>query len=234
MAAASQRSVCCVVRTAAPAAPAVTGLTGVTLLTAGPLVGRSQGNQLARRELARAIYHPSLLSRLAARFVNWLESLALHGPGGSLNWLVVILLGIGVLALLGTVGYIAGSARLGRRYRAAVVEGRLISAAEHRSAADAFAAAGDFQSAIIERVRAIAVDLESRHILPPRPGRTAAELGAEAALAIPAEATALGHATRVFDDVRYGGRPGSQAGYQQVRDLDLRIRAVPVQVSSAR
>jgi hypothetical protein len=208
--------------------------TGATRLTDGPLVGRSQGNQLARRELARAIYHPSLLSRLAARVVNWLESLALHNRGGSLNWLAVILLGIGVLALLGAVGYMAVSARAGRRYRAAVVEGRLMSAAEHRSAADAFAAAGDYPSAIIERVRAIAVDLESRQILPPRPGRTAAELGAEAAVAIPAEATALRKATRLFDDVRYGGRPGSQAGYQQIRDLDLRIRAVPIQVSGSR
>jgi hypothetical protein len=165
--------------------------------------------------------------------VNWLES-GLHRPAGSLNWVAVILLGIGVIALLGAVGYIAGSARADRRYRAAVVDGRPMSAAEHRSAADGFAAAGDYQSAIIERVRAIAVDLESRQILPPRPGRTAAELGAETALAIPAEATALGHATRLFDDVRYGGHRGSQAGYQQVRDLDLRIRAVQIQVSGAR
>jgi hypothetical protein len=221
------------VRKAAPAAPVVTGMTGVTWLTAGPLVGRSQGNQLARRELARAIYHPSLVSRLAARFVNWLESLAPH-HGGGLNWLAVALLGIGVLALLGAVGYIAASARLGRRYPASVIDGRPISAAGHRSAADAFAAAGDYQSAIIERLRAIAVDLESRQILPPRPGRTAAELGAEAALAIPGEATALRDATRLFDDVRYGGRPGSQAGYHQVRDLDLRIRGVHIQVSGAR
>jgi Domain of unknown function (DUF4129) len=222
------------VRRTASTAPVVTGMTGATWLTVGPLVGRSQGNQLARRELARAIYHPSLLSRLAARFGNWLESLALHGPSGGLNWLAVTLLGIAVLALLGVAGYIAGSARVGRRYRAAVIEGKLMSAAEHRSAADAFAAAGDYPSAIIERVRAIAVDLESRQILPPRPGRTAAELGAEAAAAIPAEATALSNATRLFDDVRYGGRPGSQAGYQQIRDLDLRIRAAAIQVSGAR
>lgn len=221
-------------RNAELVAPVVTGVTGATWLTAGPLVGRSQGNQLARRELARAIYHPSLVSRLWARFVNWLQSLAVHTPAGSLNWVGVILLGIGVLALLGAVGYIAASARVDRRYRAAVVEGRPMSAAEHRSAADGFASAGDYQSAIIERVRAIAVDLESRQILPPRPGRTAAELGAETALAIPAEATALGHATRLFDDVRYGGHPGSQDGYQQIRDLDLRIGAVPIQVSANR
>jgi hypothetical protein len=222
------------VRKAAPAAHVVTGVTGAIWMTAGPLVGRSQGHQLARRELAKSIYHPSLVSRLTTRFVNWLESFVLHGPAGSVDWLAVVLLGIGVLALLGVVGYLAGSARVDRRYRAAVIEGKPGSAAGHRSAAEAFAAAGDYRSAIIERVRAIAVDLEARQILPPRPGRTAAELGAETALAIPAEATALGHATRLFDDVRYGGRPGNPDGYQQVRDLDLRIRAVPIQVSGAR
>jgi hypothetical protein len=165
--------------------------------------------------------------------VSWLESLVLHGPGASVDWLAVVLLGVGAAALLGVVGYLAASARVDRRYRAAVVNGKPRSAAEHRSAADGFAAAGDYRSAIIEQVRAIAVDLESRQVLPPRPGRTAAELGAETALAIPAEATALGQATRLFDDVRYGGRPGSQDGYQQVRDLDRRIRGVPIQVSGS-
>jgi hypothetical protein len=174
------------------------------------------------------------VSRLWARFVTWLESLVLRGPDGHLTWLAVVLLGICILGLLGTVGYIAGSARVDRRYRAPVVEGKPESAAEHRSAADGFAAAGDYQSAIIERVRAIAVDLESRQILPRRPGRTAAELGAETAVAIPAEATALSNATRLFDDVRYGGHPGSRDGYQQIRDLDLRIHAVPMQVSGTR
>jgi hypothetical protein len=205
----------------------------VTWLAAGPLVGRLRGSQLARRELARAIYHPSLVARIWARVLKWLESLVLH-PSGSVNWLTLTVVGIGVLALLGAVGYIAVSAREDRRYRGAIVDDRPLSAAEHRSAADGFAAAGDYKSAIIEQVRAIAADLESRQILPPRPGRTAAELGAETALAFPAEATALGHATRLFDDVRYGGRPGSQSGYQQVRDLDGRLAAVPIQVSGAR
>jgi hypothetical protein len=206
-----------------------TRVSGATRLAGGPLVGRLRGSQLARRELARSIYHPSLVSRIWARVLKWLELLVPHNASGGLNWLAVVLLGIVVIALLGAVGYIAGSARVDRRYRGAVVDGRLKSAAEHRSAADGFAAAGDYKSAIIERVRAIAADLESRQILPPRPGRTAAELGAETALAIPAEAAALGDATRLFDDVRYGDRPGSQAGYQQVRDLDLRIQAVPIQ-----
>ena len=31
-----------------------------------------------------------------------------------------------------------------------------------------------------------------------------------------------------------GGHPGSRDGYEQIRDLDLRIRAVPMQVSGNR
>jgi Domain of unknown function (DUF4129) len=200
----------------------------------GPAVGRFQGRQLAQRELARPIYHPSLLSRLGSRIAHWFESLSFHGMPRPLDWLLAVLLGLGILALIGTVLYFAGPARFDRRYRGVVIEGSQRSPAEHRSAADQFAAAGDYRSAIIERVRAIAADLESRQILPARPGRTAAELGAEAALAIPAEATALRQATHLFDDVRYGGRAGSQDGYQQVRDLDLRIRAVSMRVSAIR
>lgn len=216
----------------------LTGLTGVGRFSghhnAGPAVSRSQGRQLAEHELARPIYHPSLLSRLGTRIAHWFESLTFHGMPGPLDWLLAALLGLGILALIGSVLYYAGPARFDRRYRGVITEAPQRSAAGHRSAADHFAAAGDYRSAIIERVRAIAVDLEARQILPARPGRTAAELSAEAALAIPAEATALGQATRLFDDVRYGGRPGSQDGYQQVRDLDLRIHAVPIRVSANR
>jgi Domain of unknown function (DUF4129) len=216
----------------------LTGLAGLGALanrrTAGPAVSRLEGRQLAQRELARPIYHPSLLSRLGTRVADWFESLTFHGLPSPLDWLLAVLLGLGILALIGGVMYYAGPARFDRRYPGVIVEGSQRSAAEHRSAADQFAAARDYRSAIIERVRAIAADLESRQILPARPGRTAAELGAEAALAIPAEATALGEATHLFDDVRYGGRAGNEDGYQQVRDLDLRIRAVPIQVSAIR
>jgi hypothetical protein len=72
------------------------------------------------------------------------------------------------------------------------------------------------------------VDLEGRGVLPPRPGRTASELAAEAARALPATAVpggaiALHDAARLFDDVRYGGRAGTRHGYELVRDLDSAI-----------
>ena len=56
-------------------------------------------------------------------------------------------------------------------------------------------------------------------------GRTADEMAAEAGLALPAEAAALRDAARMFDDICYGERPGTAAGYALVSDLDTRIKA---------
>jgi hypothetical protein len=86
------------------------------------------------------------------------------------------------------------------------------------------AAAGHLSAAIVERVRAIAVELEQRGVLTPRPGRTAAELAAEASRPLAAHASELAAVMRLFDDVRYGGRDGTLAGYQRARDLDTRLQ----------
>ena len=94
------------------------------------------------------------------------------------------------------------------------------------------AAAGDHAAAIIESVRAIAVELEERGVLPPRVGRTANEFAAEAAQPLPGHAAGLREAARLFDDVRYGERAGTAAGYQQVRELDVAIRAAKPLVSA--
>ena len=74
-------------------------------------------------------------------------------------------------------------------------------------------------------MRAIAAELDERAILPPRPGRTAGELAAEAGSELPDLATRLRAATGLFDDVRYGGKNGTLAGYQQVSDVGEAVRA---------
>jgi hypothetical protein len=210
------------------------GATGLTAGHAGePLVGRSQGAQLAHQELARSIYHPSLIARLTSRVLNWLSLVLARLLAGTPSWIAVTVLAIAILVVIAAMWYYAGPVRASRRDRSKVIDGGTQpSAAAHRAAADKFAGAGDYQSAIIEGVRAIAADLESRQILPARSGRTAAELGTEIALTIPAEAAAARQVTRLFDDVRYGGRSGSADGYQQVRDLDLRISAASIGAAS--
>jgi len=192
----------------------------------GPGIGRDQARDLARHELARSIYRPSLLSRWWHDILRWLGGL---GPGEP-NWLAVAVLA--VVVVLAAVGayYWIGSPRASRQTRAEPVIGRKPrTAAEYRSAAEQLAASGNYHEAIAELVRAIATDLETREILLPKLARTADELAAEAAVSFPDESGELAAVARLFDDVRYGGRPGSQAGYERVQRLDIRLASTAPQ-----
>jgi hypothetical protein len=133
-----------------------------------------------------------------------------------------------VLAALAAFYWLGAPSASRRTGGAPVIGGRPRTAAEYRQAAEQLAASGNYQEAIAELVRAIAADLEAREILLAKPARTADELAAEAALVFPAETGELAAVARLFDDVRYGGRPGSQAGYARVQSLDGRLAsAVP-------
>ena len=179
----------------------------------GPGISRLRGQQLARRELARAIYRPSLLARLWHDITHWLSSLVSTGTAGSPSWWGLILLAVALAAAVAVVMYWLGPTRINRQARSSpVLGGRRRTADEHRDDADRLAASGNFGEAIIERIRAMVVDLEAREILLRRPARTARELALEAGAAFPAEATGLAAAARLFDDVRYGGRAGTEPG----------------------
>ncbi len=197
-----------------------------------PGIHRIPAQRLARQELARSIYRPSWLSRATGAVIRWLNRLFNghgHVPVGGVAVVVVVALAAAALAAW----WVGPARRAARSAPAGVLGDRPLSAAEHRRNAERLATAGDFAAAVIERVRAIAVDLEQRGIVPPRPGRTATELAAEAAVALPPGALPggpgrLDAAARLFDDIRYGDRAGTRAGYEQVRDLDEAIRSARV------
>jgi hypothetical protein len=192
----------------------------------GPAISRPRGQELARRELARSIYRPSWLARIWHDITHWLGSLLSTGGTGAPSWWGLALLALAVAAIIAVVVYWLGPTR--RNHRAAdraVADAAPRSARDYRDAAEELAANGNFGAAIIERIRAIVVDLETRDVLLRRPARTAMELAAEAGAAFPAEATALSAAARGFDDVRYGGRAGTERAYQRIRDLDIRLAA---------
>jgi type II secretory pathway pseudopilin PulG len=193
-----------------------------------PLIDRGPAQRLARQELARSIYRASWPSRVLNAIGRWLSSL-LDGGSGSAHqvqwWAVAALIVAAVLVIAGMLYWLGPTRRSRRRRQASVLGGSQLSAADHRRSAEQLAASGDFAGAIVERVRAMAADLEQRGVLLPRPGRTASELATEAATALPATAlpggaAALHNVARLFDDVRYGGRAGTLSGYEQVRDLD--------------
>jgi len=99
-----------------------------------------------------------------------------------------------------------------------------MTARQHRGAARAAAERGDWQVASIEAMRAVARELEERHVLDPRPGRTADELAREAGVELPNARTALIEAATAFDAVAYGGRPGDRTSYDTVRRADDAVR----------
>jgi hypothetical protein len=191
-----------------------------------PAIGRLRGQQLARRELARAIYRPSFLARLWHDITHWLSSLVSASSAGNPSWWSLILVAAAVAAVVAVVLYWLGPARVTRQAGTRpVLDGQPSSADDHREAAELLAATGSYGDAIIERLRAIAVDLETREIILRRPARTAAELAVQSGAAFPAEAAELTDAARRFDAVLYGGRAGTEPGYHRIRDLDVRLMA---------
>ena len=193
-----------------------------------PVVGRREGQRLARAELSKSIYHPqpSLAQRAVHFVLEWLSRLfrVTQGlPGGWWGFVVLIALaGLLVAVVLARTGPVA-RARRRRAEPGATSPAR--TARDHRAAAARLAQAGDYAAAICERLRAIAAELDERGVLMPRIGRTADEFAAEAGRALPPHAAGLLGAARLFDEVRYGGRPGTRLGYERVTDLDTRIAA---------
>ncbi|MFJ7593277.1 DUF4129 domain-containing protein [Streptomyces sp. NPDC097617] len=193
---------------------------------------RDPAREAAEHELSKPMYHendPSLMDRALRKFFGRLDDMlgAASGatPGGGFGLLVILLL---VLLAVGALWW-----RLGTPGRVATGAGVLFdrgirSAADHRTAAGAHADAGRWTEAVQERMRAVVRSLEERTLLDPRPGRTADEAAAEAAVSLPDHAADLRAAARAFDDVTYGGRTADAGTYARLRTLDLALdRAKP-------
>jgi len=213
-----------------PAGVVISATSALRAVPAGgiPLVGRQAAGRRARAELAKPVYHPhpSLTQRVLHALASGLDRLfrAAQGlPGGW--WAIVTLTAVAVVVASVVLARIGPVARTQRRARQLIAPGRALTASDHRSAATRLAEAGDYAGAICERVRAIAAELDERGVLRPLTGRTADEFAAEAGRALPPYAADLRGAAVLFDEVRYGQRPGSRPGYEQVADLDTRIRA---------
>ncbi|WP_406381855.1 DUF4129 domain-containing protein [Streptomyces sp. NBC_01618] len=189
---------------------------------------RVPAQEAAEHELSKPMYHendPNLLQRGLDRLWDWIGDLlntaSGAAPGGPVGLVVLVLVVIGLVAALWW--------RLGTPHRAvrsaeALFDDGPRSAAEHRTAAEAHAAAHRWNEAVQERMRAIVRSLEERALLVPRPGRTADEAAAEAGRPLPAHAARLHAAAREFDDVTYGGRTADQQAYLTVRTLDLDLQ----------
>ena len=190
-------------------------------------VSRDDARRAAEKELSREEYaaeQPGLLERglewVFRRLGELLDGISSVTPGGNAGLVLVLLL----LALLAAV--LVARVRPVRRGAApgAVFAGAAeLTAAQHRDRAEQAAAEARWSDAVRERMRAIVRELEDRGVLNPAPGRTAGEVARDGGQGVPALAEDLARAARTFDEVSYGGRPGTAASYAVLVEVDAAV-----------
>ncbi|SMD20466.1 DUF4129 domain-containing protein [Lentzea albidocapillata] len=189
-------------------------------------LGRDEAREAAVRELSDPAYvsdDPNPLERAVDWVLTRLGEL-LAGAGGMSGFtaftVVVAVLVLIVIIIRLRVGRTGRALRSGDK----VFGSAVMTAAEHRAAAEKAAAAGDLAKAVRERFRAVVRELEQRGVLDARAGRTVDEVAFEAGQALPVLADDLRGAAVQFDDVWYGGRPATVEGYQRLVSVDGRVR----------
>jgi len=200
------------------------------------IVDRDAAHDAAQRELSKPIYtHETIWQRLTDWLNQFIYRLITKGssiPGG---WLTIaVLLTLLSVAVVVAVRVARRTMRTNRGAEPPLFGAAELDAAEHRAAAQRFAAAGDWAAAIRHRVQAVARQLEQNGVVNPVPGRTANELARDAGRTLPDLQTELVGAASAFNDVTYGERAGSPSAYQMIADLDERLRSrrpAPVQAT---
>lgn len=192
--------------------------------------------QWAEAELADPVYHQgqSLLDRAIQWFLDLIAEARSTAIDVDVRTAVILLTAILVVAVAVLLLY-TGPVRRARRAHASaeVFEDDARTAAEMRASADAFAAAGRWSEAVLDRFRAILRSLEERAVLAERPGWTADEAAAEAGGALPGCAADLRRASGLFDDIRYGDRYGRAEDDAWLRGVDEAVRSArPVTVAT--
>jgi Domain of unknown function (DUF4129) len=207
-----------------PGAP-LAGLPGVVPID----LGADPARELAREELARQVYREAqpdpvlaAVQWLARRIADLLRAASGISPGGGWGLLVLVVLLVVVVIVV--------RRRFGPTLRTASVPGTVLgatelTAAEHRRRADGHAAAGRYDDAVRERMRAIVRALEERTVLEPRRGRTAGDAAREGGRALPGVAADLREAAHLFDETVYGGRSAGAAGDARLREVDAAVAA---------
>ncbi|NED97299.1 DUF4129 domain-containing protein [Phytoactinopolyspora alkaliphila] len=196
---------------------------------------RDEARDLAREELSRPGYETEV--SLPARILEWIleqferliSGAADTIPGGLGTVVMLALLAAAIILLVVRTGPMA---RRRRRFEPVFSETPR-TAAEHRSAAENAARAGEWNTAVVERFRAVVTGLRERGVVDVRSSRTADEVARLAAARLPQLAAQLDHGARTFDQVLYGDRSATQADDDALRELDEAVRSARPQHTAA-
>ena len=185
-------------------------------------IDRDAAHDAAQNELTKPIYpRASPTDQIGDWLKDLLYRLTAAGseiPGG---WFTISVLAILlVVAVVVAVRIARRTMRTARGADHALFGNEELTAAQHRSVAEQYAAQGDWSAAIRHRVRALARHLEETGVLDAVPGRTATELARDAAAALPGMSAGLFSAATTFNDVTYGEQPGTESAYRQIAALD--------------
>jgi hypothetical protein len=190
-------------------------------------IDRDAAREAAQHELAKPIYpKPSLTERFAEWLDDLLYRIAQEGsslPGG---WFTIsVLLIVLAVAIVVAVRIARRTMRTDRGGEHALFDSHELTAAAHRATAQQYATQGNWTAAIRHRLRAVARQLEEDGVLNPVPGRTATELAKDGGAVLPGLLSELLQAATAFNDVSYGQRPGTEAAYRMIADLDDHLRS---------
>lgn len=180
-------------------------------------------------ELTKPVYHPrrpwyqELLEWLARAFTDSDEGLAGLRPAAAVALVVLLLVVVGVVVAV-------ARSRLRAAPTAASGAAPLFDDARDSrqlcAAADAAAAAGNWDLAVLERYRCLIRELDERLLIADQPGLTAIQAAALAGAALPPLAAQYGAAGQLFDSVVYGDTPASPASDAFLRELAQATRQV--------
>lgn len=190
-------------------------------------IDRDAAHEAAQRELNKPIYPKDSLTK---EIIDWINELLyrLLEKASSIKggWFTVTAVIIVVAIAVAVAVHVARrTMRTNRGGNYQLFEAGQLTAAQHRATAESFAAEGNWAAAIRHRLRAVARQLEETGVLTPVPGRTANELANDAGQLLPHLAGELSRAATAFNDVTYGERPGTEAAYRMIADLDDHIRS---------
>lgn len=186
----------------------------------GGAITRDGARDAARRELSKGIYHhddepwPLRIIRAIQRWIDHaLQTVSRHAPGGGAGAVALLLAAI---ALVAFVWWRVGLVRRTSTADRPVLAGKPRTSGDLLREAEAAAMAGQWDAAVVARMRAFAMTVEERGLVDPRPGRTADELAAELATALPAVRDASRSAAVAFDTVVYGKRDANRETYDVI------------------
>ncbi|WP_166356228.1 DUF4129 domain-containing protein [Phytoactinopolyspora limicola] len=197
---------------------------------------REEARELARHELMQPGYQREtawptrVLEWLLEQFNRLISGAAEHIPGG----LAAVLIMMAVVAIAVVVILRTGPLARRRAHRDPIFAAHRQTAAEHRAAADEAASAADWTTAVLERFRAVVAALEERTIIEDRSGRTAGEVARTAGERLPAVTAEMTRGATLFDEVLYGGRPGTANDDATMRELDATVAAARPHVDTDR